>query len=257
MRDTDKYNAPALEKGLDILELLSEQDHGLTQVEIARQLNRSVSEIYRMLVVLRRRRLVDVDPDSDRHYLTTRLFEMANRTPIIARLTVEAAPVMRDLAYAIDESVHLTVQSDDLLLVIAQVDNPGYNVLKIRLGARVPIWETSSGRALMAFQSDARIAEFLAAYPPPAPVEAGRLLKDLAAVRKRGYEQMRSYVIKGVVNVSAPVIGHDGFAVAAMTIPYIERYSGGVPIDECRRKLIEAARILSRAIGGGVASAVP
>jgi hypothetical protein len=30
-----------------------------------------------------------------------------------------------------------------------------------------------------------------------------------------------------------------------------------VPIDECRRKLIEAARILSRAIGGGVAATVP
>lgn len=252
MQDNGKYTAPALEKGLDILELLSEQDHGLTQVEIARQLNRSVSEIYRMLAVLRRRKLVEVDADGDRHYLTTRLFEMANRTPIITRLTVESARVMRELAYAVDESVHLAVQSDDSLLVIAQVDNPGYNVLKIRLGARVPLWQTSSGKALMAFQSQDRIAEFLRAYPPPEP-DGRRLVEDLAAVRARGYEQMPSYVVKGVVNVSAPIIGHDGYAVAAMTIPYIDRHFGNVPIDTCREMLVEAARNLSRAIGGGAA----
>ena len=45
------YSAPALEKGLDILELLSKQEAGLTQSEISRALGRSVSEIFRMLVV--------------------------------------------------------------------------------------------------------------------------------------------------------------------------------------------------------------
>jgi len=50
-----KYSAPALEKGLDILELLSEQEIGLTQVEIARSLDRTVGEIFRMLVVLQNR----------------------------------------------------------------------------------------------------------------------------------------------------------------------------------------------------------
>ena len=50
-----KYTAPALEKGLDILELLSSTDAGLSLSEIARDLGRSVSEIFRMLVVLQQR----------------------------------------------------------------------------------------------------------------------------------------------------------------------------------------------------------
>ena len=60
------YSAPALEKGLDILELLSEQEAGLTQSEIARGLGRSIGEIFRMLMVLRDRGFVSQDPRSDR-----------------------------------------------------------------------------------------------------------------------------------------------------------------------------------------------
>lgn len=251
MQDDQKYTAPALEKGLDILDVLSSQDHGLTQVEISRQLNRSVSEIYRMLVVLRRRGLVDVDAGGDHYYLTTRLFEMANRTPVVARLTVAAGPIMYELAAHIDESVHLAIRSEDSVLVIGQVDNPGYNVLKVRLGARIPLWETSSGRTLMAFQRDEQIAAYLKAYPPPKTTPIAPLLAELAAVKARGYEQLASFVVKGVTNISAPVIGHDGFAVAAMTIPFIERHTGNVPVDQCRQLLLAAAEALSRAIGGG------
>lgn len=45
----EKYRAPALDKGLDILELLSEQSDGLTRTEIVKAMGRGPSEIYRML----------------------------------------------------------------------------------------------------------------------------------------------------------------------------------------------------------------
>ncbi len=254
MSDENKYTAPALEKGLDILDVLSSQDHGLTQAEIARALNRSVSEIFRMLAVLRRRGLVDLDPDSDRYYLTTKLFEMANRTPILARLTVAAGPIMRRLADTTDESVHLAVLSEGNVLVVGQVDNPGYNVLSVRLGTRVDAWRTSSGRVIAANQRQVDIAAFVARYPHPDGIAAAALMEELASVRARGYEQMASYVIKGVMNISTPIIGHDGIAVAAMTIPYVDRHFGSMPIAECRTLLTAAAATLSRAIGGSVES---
>lgn len=250
IRDDQKYTAPALEKGLDILDVLSSHDHGLSQIDIARALDRSVGEIYRMLVVLRHRGLVALDEGSDRYYLTTKLFEMANRTPVIARLTVAAGAIMADLANATDESVHLAVLSEDLIVVIGQVDNPGNNIMRVRLGARIPAWKTSSGRVLLANLPEDRLDAFLATYPHPEGVPPAQLLKELRGIRERGYEQMRSYIVKGVTNISTPVIAHTGFAAAAMTIPYVDRYFGSVPIDTCRTKLIEAAAVLSRAIGG-------
>ena len=53
--DEDRYRAPALDKGLDILELLAGVDGGLTQAEIAKKLDRSPNEFYRMLDRLVRR----------------------------------------------------------------------------------------------------------------------------------------------------------------------------------------------------------
>ena len=45
-----RYPTPALEKGLDALELLASESQGLTKTEVARRLGRTVSEVFRMLV---------------------------------------------------------------------------------------------------------------------------------------------------------------------------------------------------------------
>ena len=47
--EKERYRAPALDKGLDILELLAGVDGGLTQAEIAKRLGRSHNELYRMI----------------------------------------------------------------------------------------------------------------------------------------------------------------------------------------------------------------
>ena len=69
----DRYRAPALDKGLDMLELLAGVDGGLTQAEIAKQLGRSHNELYRMLDTLVRRGYV-ARIDGDRFALTLKLF---------------------------------------------------------------------------------------------------------------------------------------------------------------------------------------
>ena len=50
-----KYRAPALDKSLDIIELLASTEEGLTQADIAKAISRSANEIFRMLDRLQRR----------------------------------------------------------------------------------------------------------------------------------------------------------------------------------------------------------
>ena len=45
----DRYRAPALDRGLDILEVLADQARGLTRAEIVKALGLGPSQIYRML----------------------------------------------------------------------------------------------------------------------------------------------------------------------------------------------------------------
>ena len=74
------YSAPALEKGLDIIELLSKSSIGFSQAEIAKELNRSVNEIYRMLNILALRNYIELDEDTERYKLTFILLLNINKT---------------------------------------------------------------------------------------------------------------------------------------------------------------------------------
>ncbi len=61
----DRYRAPALDKGLDILELLATEPGGLTRAEIVRAMGRGPSEIYRMLERLVARGYVSRSAEGD------------------------------------------------------------------------------------------------------------------------------------------------------------------------------------------------
>ncbi|MCJ8322440.1 MAG: IclR family transcriptional regulator [Rhizobiales bacterium] len=248
--EDDKYKAPALDKGLDILETLADANLGLTQSELARKLKRSVGEIFRMLMVLRKRNLIELDELSDRYFLTTKLFELAHKTPIIKRLTSAATPIMQQFSVKCNQSIHLSVQSDKNILIVGQVDNPGNNVFSIRIGARTDIWKTSSGRLMLAFKKDDEIEAFLKESPHPDGQKFQDLIKHMQEIRQSNCEISPSYVVKGITNISAPVFDHDGYAIAALTIPYLERLTEQVSIPQCTKLLIEASQTLSKHIGG-------
>lgn len=248
--DPKKYTAPALEKGLDILDHLSRAETGLSQSEIARSLQRSVSEIFRMLVVLQDRGFVAQDPVTDRYSLTTLLFEIAHRTPLIRRLTTNATPMMRDLAWKINQSVHLAVLNDDGVLVVGQVDPPARHVMTVRLGTRVDLWRTSSGRVMLAFQPEEELARAFARIPLPDGMTEVRVRADLIDIAQRGHEVVDSFVVRGIVNISAPIIDHTGQSVAALTVPHLERYGDKISFSDCCRETIDVAARLSRSLGG-------
>ena len=97
-QNSAQYSAPALEKGLDIIELLSASENGLTQGEIARALNRSSNEIYRMLTTLVRRRYILRPKKNDRYVLSLRLFSLSHGYPPLSRLINFSVPLMEKVA---------------------------------------------------------------------------------------------------------------------------------------------------------------
>ncbi|AXI48536.1 IclR family transcriptional regulator [Sulfitobacter sp. SK012] len=244
------YSAPALEKGLDIIELLSQHDIGLTQSEIARALNRSVGEIFRMLMVLQERGYVAQDPVSDRYLLTTFVFEIAHRIPIVGRLTAAAEPKMRELTRVTNQSVHLAILSGDGILVVGQTNSPGNNVLSVRLGAKIELWEASSGRVIMAYLPKADVAQLMKDVPVPSDSKASQIIAELEQIKATGLEVRDSFVVRGVVNISVPIFDHAGHATAALTIPHIERFGDQVTFEDCKNALVETAGKISKSLGG-------
>lgn len=251
--DDDKYRAPALSKGLDILELLASEAEGLSQAEVAKTLGRTTPEIFRMLMVLRKRGYVELDEDGDRYSLTTKMFEVAHRHPPIRRLTSIAGRAMQDLANRINQSMHMGIIHSGRFLVIAQVDCPDNNVTSVRLGANIPIYDTASGRVLAAWMDTASKRALIASSGDGDGIIAQGFLDDLPKVKELGYCENDSLTIAGVRNISAPVFDFSGDVVAAITIPFIRRLSGTsiVSVEECREELLAMCQRISRRLGAG------
>lgn len=246
-----RYSAPALEKGLDIIELLSGEETGLNLSDIARALSRSVGEIFRMLAVLEQRGYIAQDGASGRYVLTTFLFELAHRLPNVRRLTAIAGPYMRRLAAEIRQSVHMAIVTNDEVLVVGQVDSPSNNVMSVRLGAKIELWNASSGRVILAHETRDELDRYVAAVPLPRGISRKELDRDLQSIRDTGHEVRESFVVRGVINIAVPIFDHSGQAVAALTVPYIERSNDVVKFETCVEKAVAVARELSRAMGAG------
>ncbi len=251
--EEEKYRAPALSKGLDILELLASEAEGLTQVEIAKQLGRTTPEIFRMLMVLRQRGYVELNADYDRYQLTTKMFEVAHRHPPIRRLTSIAGDAMQRLADQLNQSIHLGIIHTGRVLVIAQVDCQDINITSVRLGAHIPIYDTASGRVLAAWMDKPALEALIAEVGREPADKYSAFVKDLPDVRKMGYCESPSLTIAGVQNISAPIFDFSGKVTAAVTIPFIHRLTGTsvATADECRERLVAMAADISRRLGAG------
>ncbi|TCL71442.1 IclR family transcriptional regulator [Rhizobium sp. BK251] len=220
--DADRYRAPALDKGLDILELLAGVDEGLTQAEIAKRLDRSPNEFYRMLDRLVRRGYV-TKLEGDRFTLTLKLFGLAQLHAPTRRLASFATPLMRELAQRTRQANHLAVFDRGSAVVIAQQEAPDYWGISIRVGSHINLFDTGSGHVLLAFR-DAEERQMMISEHVRSreDIQVGpEFYERLDQIRERGFEMMASAQTAGVYNLSAPILGPDGRGIAALTCPYI------------------------------------
>jgi DNA-binding IclR family transcriptional regulator len=246
------YFAPALEKGIDIIELLADAESGLTVSEISQRLHRPMSELFRVIIVMERRGWLQKDPESSRYSVTYHVLKLGHRGTPAQSLTLAAAPVMHELSGRISQSCHLVVLSGNQGLVILRQENPIRHVnLSVRMGATLRAVTSCSGQILLAHLEPGERDHLLESMPGPAAIPRTKLLKSLAQIRKQGFQVRASPITAGVTDISYPVRGLDGKVLAALTVPYLHVLDKSLPttIEQTRRLVEDAARRISRALG--------
>jgi DNA-binding IclR family transcriptional regulator len=246
-----RYAAPALEKGLDVLELLATASDALTHSEIAILLGRSVTEIFRMLVCLEERGYISRMGPDERYQLTLKLFEIVHRYRPLQRLINQARPLVQRVASETGQSCHLAMLNSAEVVVVAQADAPGNMGFSVRPGANIDLLNTASGHVILAFQTDEVRSRALGTWcRRSGNTIPASLYRHLQQIRRRGYEELASYQVHGIVNISYPVLNQHGEAVAAMTIPFLARIGDSVGPPQVKQALRQASRTLSLMIGG-------
>jgi DNA-binding IclR family transcriptional regulator len=246
------YSAPALDKGLDILEALCQCENGLTQQEIAARLGRNLGEIYRMLNCLVQRNYVA--NYGNVYTITSKLFQLSHFHPPTYRLLTEAIPIMEELSREVSFPCDLKVYNKGVQTVIAAIQPPNGLGFMTRVGSEIAVAPSASGLVLVAFQDpvimELRIQESL---PNKSEAEIHTFKTALKEVSTKGFASIKSKQYAGLHAIAFPILDINGFAVAAMTVPMLARIDSEKQAShiEVEDKLRKSAANLSNKIALG------
>lgn len=229
------YSAPAVDKAFEIIDLVAGEMSGLSVTDMALRLDRSTSQIYRIVLALHRLGVLQRNEQTDRYELALKLFELATRHPPLQKLIYHAGPILTRLADETDQSCHLATVTSTSLVILAQADSPMPMHYTVKLGSRFPAMETSSGVVIAAHSAPNRQQMLFAGFPEP---EQAAFRARFDAILKDGHERRGSDVTAGVINLSKAVLNAAGHPLGAITVPFLPQ----------RRMRMEADAVLDKAV---------
>lgn len=217
-----KYSAPALEKGLDILEYLSLTNSRPTLSQLAAGIDRSKSEIFRMMIVLEERGYIHRH-EGDVFTLTDRLSLLGGERSDNSKLAELATPYLERLADQTELSNHLSVPQAGEFLVISSTSVSQSYGLTVQIGYKAKLFGTAAGACFLADIADKQ--DRREAISKHSTATDMRDFEDydveILRCRENGFIGLRSPETQSVFELSAPVRHlQSKQAIASVTIPY-------------------------------------
>lgn len=241
----EKSSVPSVEKALDILEYLSTSKDGATMNELVEAMQRSMGEIYRIVIYLTERDYLRLDKASSRYSLSLRMFELAHCHDPTEQLIRNSVPLMERFSAFTEQSCHLAVLHRDNVTILASVSSQRPAGYSVRTGAIFPLETTSTGSVIMAFSDDELQQRFLNRLSEPAKKKVEKRLKS---IRKTGFEDSPSVIVAGVRNLSVPIFDFKGVR-AALACGYIQQMPVNKSPEETLAILNKIGTELSQTLG--------
>ena len=133
-----------------------------------------------------------------------------------------ARPLMEDLTQLTQETCHLGILQFPWVVYVEKVESPLAVRMHSQVGAMNPLHCTGLGKALLAYSSVELINTIcslpLASRTEKTITNAAGLKKELGRIRERGYAVDDVENEEGIRCVGAPIFGHDGSLIAAISI---------------------------------------
>jgi IclR family acetate operon transcriptional repressor len=244
--------AKALVKGIALLDALLAAPGGLSLAELARATELAKPTAHRLLASLLDARLARQLEDGG-YALGPRCLALGAGFADGLDLRREALPALRELAAATGETCHLGVLAGSEVVYIEKIDSRHAVRMQSRVGATQPALSTSLGRALLAHADAATVEAALAvgavARTPRTTTDPAALRALLAEVRERGFAVDDVENEPGVRCVGAPIVDHEGRAVAALSVSGPETRVSEQEVERLGRLVRAAATTVSRALG--------
>ncbi|QIY59567.1 IclR family transcriptional regulator [Streptomyces sp. RPA4-5] len=244
----------SVDRAVTVLEILAR--HGEAAVtEVAEELGVHKSTAFRLLAVLENRGLVGQEQERGKYYLAAGVLRLAGAAAVRLDISQEGAPVCRELAAELGETVNIAVLEGDAAVNVTQARGPASVTAQNWLGRRTPLHATSSGKALLAYQPravrEAVLARKLPRLTERTVTSAAALRRELAEVVEQGFAVAIEELELGLRAVAAPVRAPDGSVIGAISVSVPAYRLAEERLPEVVKATVSAAGELSRRMGYG------
>ncbi len=259
-RDWDDKTAQntikSLDRAMEVFEYLSEAQ-GKTLSVLAAELDQSPATVYRILVTLEGRGLVEFDQREQVWHIGPRAFVIGARFLKRTSLVERARPYLRRLMEDTGETANLGIDQNGHVLFVSQVETNASIRAFFPPGTLSRMHASGIGKVLMAQMAAPRIEKLLARAPLEQFTDftltaRDDLLADLSVTRARGFAIDGEERNLGMRCIAAPVFDINGEAVAGISVSGPTSRVGEEQIAEFSAAVVAAAKELSAAIGGSV-----
>ncbi|ALA18511.1 MULTISPECIES: IclR family transcriptional regulator [unclassified Chelatococcus] len=215
----------SLERGLNILKILSDDPDPLGVREIARRCSLSAAVIQRLMNTLGDWGYVEQDPATKRYRLGHAALALAHHVirqgPMLEAALVELRQLARD--HHLNGFLGVRRGGRGIYLIAVQSDGP--LVVRATPGDPLALHSTALGKALLAALDDAQVLQILGSEPLEAKTartvtDPERLLAQLRKARMAGHATSVEENLPGIVSVGAGICDAAGTVVAAISVAY-------------------------------------
>lgn len=257
-RDWDDKTAQntikSLDRAMEVFEFLSE-GQGKALSTLASDLGQSPATVYRILVTLEGRGLVEFDQLNQVWHIGPRAFVIGARFLKRTSLVDRARPIMRHLMEVTGETANLGIEQNGHVLFISQVETHATIRAFFAPGTLSRMHASGIGKALMAQMDEGRIDKLVAQAPMEQFTEhtltdRKALMADLGQTRIRGFAIDGEERNLGMRCIAAPVFDIHNEAIAGISVSGPTSRVGPERIADFSAAVVDAAEELSSAIGG-------
>ncbi|XVS62193.1 IclR family transcriptional regulator [Actinosynnema sp. CA-299493] len=207
-----------LAKAFDVLAAFEGSREGLGLANLARRSGLPLTTVHRLAAEMVRQQVLERLPDR-RYVVGRRLWQLGLLARVQGELRDVALPFLQDLYEATRENVHLAIRDHDQALYLERLHGRTSVPLVSRAGGLLPLHATGVGKVLLAHAPPdvlTHVVENAEKVTPYTVTEQGRLLRELAEVRRRDYARTVEEMTLGTCSVAVPVRDPEGVVVAAI-----------------------------------------
>ncbi len=249
----NRYNVPALEKGLLIIETLAKSEQPLGITDLYALCGLPKSSVFMILTTLEDLNFVE-KLAGDKYKLTLKLYNLGELVLTKLNIREVARPFMEKTAQDLGFTVHLAQMEYGKAVYIEKVNGPGFVQFSTKVGLAWSLHNSAIGKTLAAYLPEKeldRIIEIQGMEATTANTMTDiNVYKDfLRTVREAGYAVEDEEGELGIRCIGAPIWNNAEDVVAAISITALRNDLPTSKFQEVGQYLSDIAMQISRSIG--------